>query len=561
MPDKMVNIDDVEKYIQFIRSFQSVMKKPIDLDVLLYQIFDILPSSENVLGYIRQTSLTLDEYKYEDEPSYVKECRKFIEEEIEHKREKAKSKSMKKNEKNDKDLKDSMVNLNWITSIIEKNDEIKRKIKHKENIKKHNYDIMTKDINMLNRKLKNNGKKEIDIDTQNILNTAKKIVTLQKSKLKGVGATSINPPEHNFKDVSGAQLLLLSRIEENYNKCLNIRNTVLQLKSELDETGDWVAEKKKIESKIKDIKEEIQKNKIQLGITIQSINTRYDGCKSKIEEYERINNIRGKHQQIGKNIHKILRKYFLGQSFKDVIKRVMEKLKSLDWTRFKSVAIAKCNIATFEYNFDSKGKNECSLEEYHSFKKGKDCQYIGFFDKSYDSDIFNHFDISGNNLIFIDISRIPITQINSEEQYITYNKNANLCLKLNYARYQVDIVKTTNGEVELIDRRPASFKGLPGEHVMIYNNPVNIEMMEIEYYEDDLIESIFVERGSTSKNVLKNFIIRSMLDQELHKYRGIDVNKTTYKGEQNGGAMKIKYLKYKQKYLGLKNIIEKFNKL
>ena len=557
IPDDVNTYPNVIKYINFINSLNSLKHVKSLIGSSLYEIFNILlEPSQNVLKVIKtDKSDKLDK----KETKRIKFCRKKMQEDIETICERAKSNSDKRIREKMKELKPLMNELKRIKLIIEEIDEIKSKLKSKvtkyETIVPRCMTNLINNIIKLNKILHNHNRIQFTIvpdDYQMIINTAE----------------TINLRKDTFKDMPGAKQFL-ENIKLNYDNYYKHLKEYVDcnnfLKEKETEHPDISNNKKKIDDKIEEINDEIKRIQKQYSTTEQSLITQYDNCKKNILFYERMEQTRGTHKQIQDNIKKILESPFFNNAtfkdatFKDIIHKIMEKLRD----KARICTIAKCNIKSFMHNFESNKKKECTLEEYHSITKGEGCQYIGFFDKSYNPFIFDYFDKSTNNLIFIDI-QTPITQINDEHGYGKYDKNTNLCLKLNYARYKENLFKIVNGEAEHQEASEISFEGLPGEHVIINNTDMTINMMNIEYGNNELIKLIF-----GSKTDLKHFIIRSMLnnvsmfEEKIYRYRNIVVSSKYINNGyvEDDGAMKIKYLKYKQKYMGLKNIIEKFNKL
>jgi hypothetical protein len=547
IPDNVNTYPNIIKYINFIRSLKSLTGGESLIGSSLYKIFNILlEPSQNVLKVIGTDKLDkLDELDELDEPEEILRCRKKMEEDIETICERAKSNSDEEMRKKKEELKF----LNYKLDIIEKIDKYKTKkvecaIKLEQNIIK------------LNKILHNHNREQFTIvsTVETIIKTAEKIINL---------------PKDTFKDMPRATHFLenIKLNYTNYNMYSGKYNRYYKL-LKVTETihPDISSDKKKIKNKIKEINNKIERIPKQYSTTEKSLITQYYNCEEKIKQYEIDKNYDKRYTQIQDNIKKILESPFFNNAtfkdatFKDIIHKIMEKLKG----SAQIYTIAKCNIKSFMHNFESNKKKQCTLEEYHNITKGEGCQYIGFFDESYNPLIFDYFDKSTNNLIFIDIQQTSITQINDEYGYGVYDKNTNLCLKLNYARYKEDLFKIVNGEAEHQETSKISFEGLPGEHVIINNTDMTINMMNIEYGNNELIKLIF-----GSKTDLKHFIIRSMLnnvsmfEEKIYRYRNIVVSSKYINNGyvEDGGAMKIKYLKYKQKYMGLKNIIEKFNKL
>jgi len=264
---------------------------------------------------------------------------------------------------------------------------------------------------------------------------------------------------------------------------------------------------------------------------------------------------------------------------------------------YDKITIANIKMYEFVHNFNSKNKEECSLEQYHSKGYGGKCQFIGFFGKEYENLIFQNFDSPSNHWIFLDTELTG--KISTKDIYTeNYSKDIDMgCWRLNYSKH-------------IVKDKPAEGKGLPDEYIIINNKDIEIKIIDInpddkylhiiknefggEYHLKLLISKLFLSDTDYIEKQGENIYLESQgvniylesasapapapapepvqeaAQQKKRKnheeHKKPQKNHEEHENQQktlNPDSMKYeqKYLKYKQKYLELKNMIEKFNQL
>ena len=135
-------------------------------------------------------------------------------------------------------------------------------------------------------------------------------------------------------------------------------------------------------------------------------------------------------------------------------------------------------VKIFNYELKSHKNNDCSFFEYHNGTGGKGCQYIGFFDRTYDNTVFDDFDKEYNKLIFTNVSEYNII---NKEDYNGIPKDIDFkCSKLEYGKTKVIIKEDT----EMRD-----WTNLTGEYVIVGNTSYPICVLECD--RESLDERIF----------------------------------------------------------------------
>ena len=168
-----------------------------------------------------------------------------------------------------------------------------------------------------------------------------------------------------------------------------------------------------------------------------------------------------------------------------------------DNSKFKHTVEIKYNIELFKYNINSKKKNDCNnlMIDYHSQKGyGKNCAYIGFFDKNIQDLYYNHFYKIGKTTWFLDYSVIDphirvdeITQKNYKEPPMN-KKNLNQVKKLSWAE-EIEYIETarTRFDDETSEKKIVPANKLPGEHIVIGNADNAIFTLDpIIFYDNDI---------------------------------------------------------------------------
>jgi hypothetical protein len=149
--------------------------------------------------------------------------------------------------------------------------------------------------------------------------------------------------------------------------------------------------------------------------------------------------------------------------------------------------IVKYIIQLFKYNINSKSKiaTPCNniKEDYHSIRRGENCPYIGFFDRTlvrddFTKSFFNNFYSNRKTTWFLDYNiidptitveniteenyyNIPFTNINvaNEIKKVLYSKSTSTNIT-DSALYGNDVTSVTHSDIVL-----------PGEHIVINNIP------------------------------------------------------------------------------------------
>jgi hypothetical protein len=267
--------------------------------------------------------------------------------------------------------------------------------------------------------------------------------------------------------------------------------------------------------------------------------------------------------------------------------------------------IADIEIVIFNNTFNTSINNECTLETYHSTSYGRGCQFIGFFGLNANSYLVNNFTSDRvayilNTKFFNTDVPFVIDDINSSELYRKiYKNNYNLFLaKLNWQEHIITTYTSGTGkrpdDVD-IDTHITRYEGentLIDEYIMIANtilpmfvvrinrlNPINKIIPSDNYYAfiqnilfientnlqfkilnaDELIKTefgkIFISYFGeipyqTSQQELLEFITNI---QSLKIPAEIKHHQTKLADISTKSSFHNKYLKYKEKYLKLKN--------
>jgi hypothetical protein len=184
------------------------------------------------------------------------------------------------------------------------------------------------------------------------------------------------------------------------------------------------------------------------------------------------------------------------------------------------------DIKIFLYEFKSRNKNNCSLLVYHNLSSGRDCQFIGFFDKTtvdkkLDNRLFSDFDSELNSLI---ITKAQIDGIINKDNYYEEIKNDAefKCLKLVYGAQKQITIKEVNAEIKDYDEKIIDWHSLRGEYVIVANkwHPICL-ISDIKTRDGTRLSTSF--RREVASNLLNITHPSNTFDDYIYKIRNITV--------------------------------------
>jgi hypothetical protein len=148
----------------------------------------------------------------------------------------------------------------------------------------------------------------------------------------------------------------------------------------------------------------------------------------------------------------------------------------------------KYNIKLFKYNINSGSRNDCNslMKNYHSkHGYGKNCAYIGFFDKNIDDLVYSNFYKSNKTTWFLDYNVIqPNIQVENitEENYDNPPMDKTQINQVKKVLWSKAEEETYDSKTrELIETKIVAQYILPGEHIVIGNQANAVFSLDPEF--------------------------------------------------------------------------------
>lgn len=170
------------------------------------------------------------------------------------------------------------------------------------------------------------------------------------------------------------------------------------------------------------------------------------------------------------------------QNLHEIANEIFDKYMN----RISCIKIASLKLIFFMANFHSEMKNNCMFKEYHGPTRGKDCQYVGFFDNTYNIRVFDNFYTDDRKLMFLNVDPAKIIPIRTEESYTLIDKNSDFTVaKLMWQKSDIYDAKTL-----AFLHEESRLGGLGGEYVVVSNINHNMFSLEINNINNDVTPDI-----------------------------------------------------------------------
>jgi hypothetical protein len=141
----------------------------------------------------------------------------------------------------------------------------------------------------------------------------------------------------------------------------------------------------------------------------------------------------------------------------------------------------RLSMEIFHFNFKSAQHQECYLRDYHGQTKGKDCQYIGFLDDSFNVDQFQAFNLPSRHYIFVNVGPNTFTKqtldcsdISDYNQAIISKESVCTVAKVPCAFSETS---QYNMETETTEGYEYVRNSIDGEYVLVCNIPIPVIMI------------------------------------------------------------------------------------